>query len=88
MHSAQTAKTTAPRSLQTIAREISTDWKKPNFGAVPYLRAMHCLRTVHDYYGLDSAKEIVLYFLANAQTWRGERARAIKAELKALVGGA
>ncbi len=88
MQGKQTAKTTAPRSLQTIALEISTDWKKPYFGAVPYLQAMSSLRTVHDYYGFDSAKEIVLYFLANAQTWRGERARALKAELKALVGGA
>jgi hypothetical protein len=28
----------------------------------------------------------VLYFLANAATWRGDAARAIKAELKGIAG--
>jgi hypothetical protein len=35
---------------------------------------------------MDSAKSIVLYFLANANTWRGEKARAIKVELKKIAG--
>lgn len=75
------------RSIYKIAQEIKADWKKPYFGAVPYLNAMSYLERVDDYYGLDSAREIILYFLANAQTWRGEKAREIKAELKALVKG-
>jgi hypothetical protein len=29
---------------------------------------------------------MVLYFLANATTWRGEDAKRIKAELKKLAG--
>ena len=43
------------------------------------------LSSIEDNYFLDSAKSIVLYFLANAQSWRGDVARRIKAELKAMV---
>jgi len=74
------------RSISIIARDISAHWPKPYFGAVPYLRAMHTLDNVGDKYGQDDAKGIVLYFLSNATTWRGDKARAIKAELKTIVG--
>ena len=40
---------------------------------------------IADMYGYDDAKSIVLYFLANASTFRGPQARALKLELKALV---
>jgi len=70
--------------IATIAREIILDWRKPYFGAVPYLNAMRCLDTITDDYGADSGKSIVLYFLSNATTWRGDTARRIKAELKAM----
>lgn len=73
------------RRLYEIAYEIRADWKKPYFGAVPYLDAMSQLNTIDDSYYADDAKTVVLYFLANAQTWRGETARRIKAELKGLV---
>jgi len=73
------------RSLQTIANEIWTDWKKINYGAEPYLNAMATMQSVQDDYGYDSGKSIVLYFLANATTWRGETARRVKKELNALV---
>ena len=72
------------RALATIAAEIRADWKKPYFGAVPYLDAMRQLQSINDQFGLDDARSIVLYFLANAGTWRGETAKRIKAELKAL----
>lgn len=68
--------------LFEIARVIRRDWQKVYFGAVPYLDAMDSLRSITDNYGLDSGKEIVLYFLANAQTWKGPIARQVKAELK------
>ena len=74
-----------PRPLNAIAREIGADWKAPYFGAVPYLRAMACLSGIDDQYGADSAKSIVLYFLSNATTWRGETARRVKAELKSIA---
>lgn len=73
------------RSLSTIAAEIRKDWQKPYFGAVPYLQAMMCLDSVNDNYGFDSGKMIVLYFLGNAGTWKGETARRIKKELNAMV---
>ena len=73
------------RPLYVIAREIVHDWERPNFGAVPYLEALADLDTVADDYYYDSGRSIVLYFLSNAGTWRGETARRIKAELKALL---
>jgi hypothetical protein len=74
-----------PRSIAAIAQEISRDWTKPYFGAVPYLQAMYSLDDITDDYGADSGKSIVLYFLSNASTWKGETARRIKAELKELT---
>lgn len=73
------------RSLSSIAREIRADWKTPYFGAVPYLDAMLSLDSINDACGQDDAKGIVIYFLSNARAWRGEKAAAIKAELKAML---
>lgn len=77
--------TTQTRSLSTIAREIRKTWPKVYFGAVPYLDAMSSLDSIDNNYGWDSGKDIVRYFLSNANTWRGEDARRIKAELKAML---
>ena len=74
-----------PRSLRTIAREIRKTWPSVNYAAVPYLDAMGSLDNVRENYGEDSAKSIVLYFLSNAQTWRGPDAKRIKAELKGML---
>jgi hypothetical protein len=74
------------RSLSTIAAEIRKDWgAKVNFAAKPYLSAMAGLDSIDDQYGYDDARSIVLYFLSNASSWRGENAKRIKAELKALA---
>lgn len=73
------------RSINTIAQEISADWNKVYFGAVPYLEAMHQLNSIDDNYYYDSGKSVVRYFLANAQSWRGDKAREIKKELKAML---
>jgi hypothetical protein len=75
-----------PRAISTIAREIKRLWTKPYFGAVPYLGAMSELDNINQDYGYDSGKSIVLYFLSNATTWKGEDARRIKAELKQIAG--
>jgi len=75
----------AHRSLATIAREIGLEWEHPYFGARPYLDAMGTLDKITDMYGADSARTIVLYFLANAGTWRGDVAKRIKAELKGMA---
>lgn len=76
------------RTINAIARDISRDWTKPYFGAKPYLDAMHSLQSISDKYYFDTAESVVRYFLANATTWKGDTARAIKAELKALLKGA
>lgn len=76
------------RSISAIALEIKQDWKKPYFGAVPYLNAMSTLDTIKDKYYLDSGESIVMYFLSNASTWRGANAKRIKAELKDILKGA
>lgn len=70
------------RPIHKIAREIKNEWQKPYFGAVPYLDAMLSLTDKNSQYGWDSASSIVNYFLANAQTFRGEAAKRLKAELK------
>lgn len=74
------------RPLHEIVREIRKDWKKVYFGAVPYLDAMGCLEKVTDAYGCEDGKTQVIYFLANAQTWKGETAKRVKVELKKLAG--
>jgi hypothetical protein len=77
---------TTTRSLREIAAEINADWKNVNYGAVPYLNAMSQLDSVNDGFFAESAQDIVIRFLCNASTWRGETAKRIKAELKKLAG--
>ena len=74
------------RPIHEIAADIRRLWKKPYFGASPYLRAMLLLDDINSRYGLDSARDIIVYFLANASTFRGEEARKLKAELKEIAG--
>ena len=76
---------TEPRAISLIARDIQAAWPKPYFGAKPYLDAMRSLHSITDKFILDDARSIVLYFLSNAATFRGPQARALKAELKALL---
>ena len=75
---------TEKRSIRSIALDIRREWAKVNYAAKPYLEAMLELNSINDKYYNDSAKSIVLYFLSNAASFRGERAKVLKAELKAL----
>lgn len=80
-----------PRSLRVIAAEIRRTWVRKDgtpsvyFGAVPYLDALGSLDKITDKYGYDDADDVVRYFLANANTYRGETARRVKAELRAML---
>jgi len=74
-----------PRSLSSIAREIRRDWNPIYFAAKPYVQAMASLDSIEDDYTTESGRGIVLGFLTNASTWRGDTARRIKAELNAMV---
>jgi len=73
------------RPLYTIARDIRKDWIKVNYAAKPYLDAMSSLSSINDAFYHDNGKSVVRYFLSNASTWRGDMAKAIKAELKAML---
>lgn len=74
--------------LGEIAQKIRRDWGgKVNFAAKPYLEAMMSLDSIKDDYGADSGQSIVAYFLSNASSWRGETAKAIKAELNKRLKG-
>lgn len=75
------------RPLYVIVREIRYDWTNPYYGAEPYMFAMASMNDIDTPYGLDSGASIVRYFLANARTWRGETARRVKAELRAMIEG-
>lgn len=73
------------RTINEVAKDIKREWKNVYFGAVPYLSAMMVLTCKNDYYYDDSAVSIVSYFLSNASTFKGERAKELKAELKAII---
>lgn len=75
------------RTFAEIAREIKQTWKNVYFGAKPYLQAMATINSSDKNapYMLETAEDIVIYFLANATYWRGEDAKRIKAELKSMI---
>jgi hypothetical protein len=73
------------RPITAIAEEIKATWPKMNYAAKPYWEAMQTLNSVSDSYYADSGKSIILYFLSNASSWRGEDAKRIKAELRELI---
>ncbi len=73
------------RKPYEIANEIERTWAKVNYAARPYLDAMKECADIDGMYYCDTAKSVVLYFLANAGTWRGEDARRIKIELKEMT---
>jgi len=73
------------RYIYEIAEDIYKCWRKVHYAAKPYLDAMLCLRTLDDKYGLEYADMVVLYFLNNATSWRGDDARRIKAELNGMI---
>jgi hypothetical protein len=80
----------APRLLKEIAADIFANWQTmrergENHPAWGYADAMRELDTVNDRYFADGARDIVQRFLSEARVWRGETARAIKAELHALL---
>jgi hypothetical protein len=75
------------RPLYVIAGEIIADpaSKSQMWKAGPYVQAMAQLDRITESYGYDSADGIVRYALSNLTGWRGETARRVKAELKAML---
>ena len=75
------------RTFAEVACEIKSTWKNMCFGAKPYVNALVTIYSTdkNAYYMCETAESLVRYFLANANTWRGEDARRIKAELKEMI---
>jgi hypothetical protein len=71
--------------INELADIITRDWKNVNFAAKPYLEAMSSIVNIEDNFGEDKGRNVVMYFLINAQTWKGQVAREVKAELKKRV---
>jgi hypothetical protein len=93
---ATTTKDLKDMTLAEIADVIGEDWEKVRAGgsgplgmgqhpANPYWSAMRGMRDVSDTFGYDTGDSIVRYFLSNATHWRGETAKAVKAELKRRI---
>lgn len=72
------------RNLSDLAKDIRSNWKNISYWAEPYLQAMEQIHSQEQNapYIFEDAETVVMYFLANAQYWRGEAARRIKSELK------
>ena len=73
------------RPLYRIAGDIARDWTNASIHALPYINAMRELSSIDDDYYHDTAQDVVLRFLCNAGSWRGETAKRIKAELKTIL---
>lgn len=73
------------RTLKEIAREIKKDWVRISPYALPYVEAMETLKSIHENYYMDTAGDVVMRFLCNAQGWRGDVAKRVKAELKSML---
>lgn len=73
------------RPLYIIAADIRRNWPKVNYAAVPYLNAMGQCDSIDEMYYYDTADSVVRYFLSNANGWRGEDAKRIKAELRGML---
>ena len=76
------------RKISSIARDIWIEWSATksgiNYSALPYLEAMMKIDSINSMYFADRAGYVVTYFLANARQFKGERAKELKLELKAL----
>jgi len=73
------------RKIYEVAKDIAAAWPNVNFAALPYLRVMYQMSAATDTYITEDARSIVLYFLSNASGFRGPKAQALKAELRAII---
>lgn len=75
------------RTFSEVAREIRAKWPKPYFGAVPYLDVLEQVDSSdkNTIYMVERVRDLVAYLLCNMNTFRGEDARRLKAELKEMI---
>lgn len=75
--------------LREIALEIQADFgdKPAYYAARPYVEALLLTSEGANYFYEDDLDTVVLYLKGNLKTWRGDKAREIKARLSALPKG-
>ena len=81
-----TVNKTEVRPLYEIAKEIRKDWKTMPDYAFTHFEGFQYATSIDEMFYFDSVKGEVLYFLGSASTWRGSKAKEIKAELKKMAG--
>lgn len=74
--------------VQQIVALVYDDWDDVHPSAATYLNALDVndCRELADPVGNETADLQLRYFLAHAASWRGETARAVKAELRRRLG--
>lgn len=87
-YDAMTARLAKLGSIGEVAKIIFAYWPNMYYGAVPYAEAMAEGLTFNLYepYRFETQRPMVLYFLANAQTWKGPVAQAVKDFLNKRYG--
>ena len=70
--------------LQDLVAIVYADWGNVNPYAASYLNALDVndCHELDDPVGNETAEIQIGYLMANAAAWRGETARAVKAELR------
>lgn len=68
-----------------IVRDLRAQGKQVPAAAKPYLDAMRTMGSINENYGMDTGASIVGYLLSNLGSYKGETAKAIKAELKSRM---
>lgn len=68
-----------------IVRDLRAQGKQVPAAAKPYLDAMRTMGSINENYGMDTGASIVGYLLSNLASYKGETAKAIKAELKSRL---
>jgi hypothetical protein len=72
-------------TIKQIVQVIRKYWVTVHPFAKPYLDAMECLDTINDNYIADTGRSVVIYFLSNATTFKGDIAREVKKELNKRI---
>jgi hypothetical protein len=76
------------RDLNVIAFEIFPAWPKVSQSpAYPYAIGLCSVAAPGDRYGCETGRDLVQGFLSNAGTWHGEKAKAVKTELRKILQG-
>ena len=69
------------KTITELAGVIAWDWPTIPPSAKAYLAPMFSLYDITDNYYEDSGRSVILHFLTNASTWKGDVAREVKKEL-------